>query len=404
MAFVRIHDAAIIGGGIVGLATARALLGHAVGSVVVLEAEDRLARHQSSRNSGVIHSGLYYRPGSLKARNCAAGREAMYAYCEARGIAHQRCGKLVVATREEELPRLESLRDRGTANGLADIRILGRDELRELEPEVDGIAGIRVKEAGVVDFGQVARALADDVVREGGEVRTEARVRGVRFRHGRHEISTASGPVHARLLVNCAGLQCDRVARMCGVEPSVMIVPFRGEYYDVSRQARRLVRGPIYPVPDPAFPFLGVHVTPTIHGTVEVGPNAVLAFRREGYRWLDVSPRDLLETLAYPGFLRLVRRHWRYGLSEIARSLSKDLLVRSIQRLVPRLRASDLSRGRSGVRAQAVDRDGRLLDDFHIEWGERSVHVLNAPSPAATASLSIGEELARRVLEPTSRA
>jgi L-2-hydroxyglutarate oxidase len=382
------HGVAVIGAGIIGLASARALLEVGMRRVVVLEAEERVATHQTGHNSGVIHSGLYYRPGSLKAQNCLAGREALYRYCAERG-----------ATSAAELTRLEELRRRGEANGLADLRIMDRAELRELEPEVEAVAGMRILEAGVVDYGEVAAAFREDVERAGGEVRTRARVEAVRFSEGRHILETSAGAVWADLVVNCAGLQSDRVARLCGVDPGVAIVPFRGEYYDLSPSARGFVRSPIYPVPDPAFPFLGVHLTPTIHGTVEAGPNAVLAFKREGYGKLDFSARDLAEILTYPGFRRLAARHWRYGWSEMVRSLSKGLFVESVQRLVPRIRAQDLVPGKSGVRAQAVGRDGALLDDFHIVYGERSVHVLNAPSPAATSSLSIGTEIARRVTD-----
>lgn len=393
------EDVVVIGGGIVGLATARALLlRRAAERVVVLEAETRVAAHQTGRNSGVVHSGLYYKPGSSKAENCAAGREAMYRYCEERGVPFKRCGKVVVATREDERPRLEELRLRGTANGLRDLRIMDRAELRELEPEVDGIAGLHVTEAGIVDYGEVARRFAEDVLAAGGEIRTGARVHAVEVRGGAHHLETSSGTFESVVLVNCAGLQCDRVARMCGVEPDVAIVPFRGEYYELTPEASALVRNPIYPVPDPAFPFLGVHLTPTIHGRVEAGPNAVLAFRREGYRKTDISPRDLGEVLGFPGFWALARRHWRYGLSEIVRSLDKKRFVAAVQRLVPAIESGHLVPGKTGVRAQAVARDGRLLDDFHIVQDGRSVHVLNAPSPAATASLSIGEHIADRVV------
>jgi L-2-hydroxyglutarate oxidase len=395
-------DVAVIGAGIVGLATARALLQAGVRRLVVLEAEDRVAGHQTGHNSGVIHSGLYYRPGSLKAQNCIAGREAMYRYCEEAGIPHRRCGKIIVATHEGELPGLEALRRRGTENGLGQLRILGPDELRDLEPEVVGVAGMQVREAGIVDFGAVAAAFARDVGELGGEIRLGARVVETPLRQGTQSVVTSSGSVDATLLINCGGLQADRIARLCGVEPGVLIVPFRGEYYDLVPSARRLVRNPIYPVPDPAFPFLGVHLTPTVHDTVEAGPNAVLAFKREGYRRTDFSVGDMVDVLAYPGFRRLAVRHWRYGWNEMVRSFSKRHFVQALQRLVPRLTAEDLVTGKTGVRAQSVDPTGKLVDDFHIIHGERSVHVLNAPSPAATASISIGKHIARRVLEDTT--
>jgi L-2-hydroxyglutarate oxidase len=395
-------DVAVIGAGIVGLATARTLLRAGVRRLVVLEAEERIASHQTGHNSGVIHSGLYYRPGSLKARDCIAGREAMYRYCEEAGVPHRRCGKIIVATREDELPGLEKLRRRGTANGLDRLRILGPDELRDLEPEVVGIAGMHIQEAGIVDFGAVAAAFAGDISELGGEIRLGARVVETPLRGGTQSVVTSSGSLDATVLINCAGLQSDRIARLCSVEPGVLIVPFRGEYYDLVPSARPLVRNPIYPVPDPAFPFLGVHLTPTVHGTVEAGPNAVLAFKREGYRRSDVSFRDLAGVLAYSGFRRLVARHWRYGWGETMRSFSKKRFVQALQRLVPRLTSEDLVAGKTGVRAQAVDPTGKLLDDFHILHGERSVHVLNAPSPAATSSISIGERIARHILEDTS--
>ena len=393
------YATAIVGGGIVGLATARALVRRGVDRLVVLEAEERLASHQTGRNSGVIHSGLYYKPGSLKAQNCVAGREAMYRYCEEEGIPHRRSGKIVVAIRESELPALEELRRRGEANGLEGLRVLDRAELRELEPEVDAIAGLWVREAGIVDYREVARAIARDVEAGGGEIRTGARVSAVETRGGALRIVAGGETLEAEALVNCAGLHSDRLARLCGVEPGLRIVPFRGEYYDLVPEARGLVRNPIYPVPDPAFPFLGVHLTPTIDGRVEAGPNAVLALKREGYRKRDVDLRDMAETLGYRGFHRLAARHWRSGAAEMYRSLSRRRFVEDLRRLVPRLQKGDLRRGKAGVRAQAVDPEGRLVDDFRILFGERSAHVLNAPSPAATAALSIGAFIADRVLD-----
>ncbi len=392
------YDVAVIGGGLIGLATARALLCRGVRSLVVLEAEDRVAAHQSGHNSGVIHSGLYYRPGSLKARMCTRGRESMYRFCEAEGIPYRRSGKLVVATAEREIPVLRELERRGRANGLEGLEYIGRDRFRELEPEVDGIAALWVREAGIVDYVRVAEALARIVRESGGEIRTGARVHAVKRRQGGLEVVTSAGEVSASLLINCAGLHSDRVARLCGTDPGVRIVPFRGEYHELVGPARGLIRNPIYPVPDPALPFLGVHFTPTIDGRVEVGPNAVLAWKREGYRHRDLSPRDVAEVFTYGGFWRLARKYWRSGVAEFARSLHKGRLVRELQRLVPRVQAADLVPGKSGVRAQAVDAKGKLVDDFVIAYGERSVHVLNAPSPAATASLGIGAHIAQEVL------
>jgi len=373
--------------------------------VLVLEAEERLAGHQSGHNSGVIHSGLYYRPGSAKARLCAEGRDALYRLCEAEGIAHRRTGKLVVATTAAELPRLDELERRGRANGLEGLERLAGGELRERFPEAAGVAGLWVPQAGIVDFPAVARLLARRLAAAGGEVRTGARVTAV-SRDGdglRLELATGEAP-QASFLVNCAGLQSDRVARLAGARPEVRIVPFRGEYFELAPEAGARVTVPIYPVPDLRFPFLGVHLTPTLDGRVEVGPNAVLALHRHGYRRGDGlaasalrDPRDLAATLGYPGFWRLARRHWRDGAGELWRSLDRRAFAREVRRLVPAVSANDLRRGGCGIRAQAVDRQGNLVDDFHIVHIERQVHVLNAPSPAATAALAIGREIADRV-------
>jgi len=391
------YDVAVAGGGIVGLATALALVESQL-SVVVLEAEERLAAHQSSHNSGVIHSGLYYLPDSLKAQTCREGREALYRFCADEGIPYRQDGKLVVATHPRELAPLAQLEARGRANGLAGIRQLGREELRELEPEVSGLAGLWVPETGVVDFAKVAAGFARRVQARGAEIRTGARVVAAREDGSALVVETTAGDVHASLLVTCAGLQADRVARACGVDPGLMIIPFRGEYYELLPSRRDLVRHPIYPVPDPRFPFLGVHFTRTIDNRVHAGPNAVLALKREGYRRTDVSARDIAAMLSFVGFWRMAARYWRTGLAEMERSVSKRSFVRALQRLVPNLRAEDLEPGGSGVRAQAVDRSGALVADFRIVEGRRSLHVLNAPSPAATASISIGRHIARRAL------
>lgn len=397
------HDVAVVGGGIVGLATAMALVERHRLRPLVLEAEPTLAAHQTGHNSGVIHSGLYYRPGSLKARLCVEGREALYTFCAAHGVPAERCGKIVVAVDPRELPALDELERRGRANGLDGMRRLGPEALREHEPEVAGLAGLFVPQTGIVDFGRVAHAYAEVVRAAGGEIRTAARlVGGVRDADGVVCLTTA-GDFRARALVNCAGLHCDRVARLCGATPEVAIVPFRGEYYTLRPERRGLVRNLIYPVPDPAFPFLGVHFTRRIDGRTECGPNAVLAFAREGYRWSAVSPRDLAAMAAFPGTWRLVRRVWRTGLGEMHRSLSRRAFVRALQRLVPALREEDLEAGGAGVRAQAVRRDGALLDDFHVVDGPRMVHVLNAPSPAATASIAIGRHVAGLVAARLAR-
>jgi L-2-hydroxyglutarate oxidase len=387
-------DVVVIGGGVVGCATALALQSRPGISVEVLEAEDRVAAHQTGHNSGVIHSGLYYKPGSLKAQNCAAGREALYAFLAERGIPHARCGKLVVATRPDEVPRLDELMARGLANGLQGLRRVGPRELREREPHVAGIAGLVVPDTGVVDYVQVTRAYAAAVVAAGGAVTTGARVTGVRVLPDRVVLETPRGPRAARYVVNCGGLQSDRVARLCGVAPDVRIVPFKGEYYDVTPSRHDLVRALIYPVPDPRFPFLGVHFTRSVHGEVHAGPNAVLAWHREGYRPWSFRWEDARDTLAWPGFVRMAWRFWRMGLSEVARSFSRRLFVRALQRLVPDITLADVTPGVPGIRAQALGRDGALVDDFVIVPGPRSIHVLNAPSPAATASLAIGRSVA----------
>src|SRR5438552_1823278 len=366
-------------------------------SGVVLEAESQLAAHQSGRNSGVIHAGLYYKPGSLKARNCVEGREAMYRFCEAHGIRAERCGKLVVATEERELPRLDELERRGRANGLDGLERLGPEEIREREPHAAGIAGLWVPQTGIVDYGRVTRAMADVVRQAGGEIRTGARVHGCRRLSDGMLLESVRGEISCRWLVNCAGLQSDRVARCAGVDPGVAIVPFRGEYYELAPARRALVQNLIYPVPDPAFPFLGVHFTRTSAGTVEAGPNAVLALEREGYRAADVRLRDLVEMGRFPGFWRMCAQNWRTGPAELYRSASASAFVQALRKLVPAVERADVRYLRAGVRAQAVAADGALLDDFHVVESPRAVHVLNAPSPAATASITIGRTIADAV-------
>jgi L-2-hydroxyglutarate oxidase len=395
-------DVAVAGGGLLGLATAMALAaptGAAGLRVVVLEAEERLATHQSGHNSGVIHSGIYYQPGSLKATLCVEGARAMYRFCAEEGIAHERCGKLIVATSPGELPRLDELERRGAANGLAGVRRLSAAEIREVEPHAAGIAALHVPETGIADYAGVARACARRIAAAGGRVLTGARLTGVQRDGPGLVAETARGAFACSLLVNCAGLQSDRVARLCGADPGVRIFPFRGEYYELAPARRSLVRALIYPVPDPRFPFLGVHLTRRVDGSIEAGPNAVLALKREGYRWRDVSLRDTAWIAAWPGFWRLAARFGGIGAYEVRRSLSKGLFVRDLQRLVPEIGPADVHRAGSGVRAQALDREGGLVDDFRIVRGERSIHVLNAPSPGATASLRIGERIAAMAAE-----
>lgn len=391
-------DVLIAGGGIVGLATGLALVERFGERLVIVEAEPAIARHQTGHNSGVIHSGLYYAPGSHKARLCADGRERLYRFCEEHGVPHERCGKVVVAASEEERGRLGALRARGEANGLRDLRVLSGDELREIEPHARGVAALHVAETGIVNYAVVSQAFADVLRRGGARLLTGARVTAVRQEPGGLKVVTTAGTVASRTLVNCAGLQSDRVARLCGADPDVRIVPFRGEYYEVGPSGRHLVKHLIYPVPDPRFPFLGVHFTRRVEGTIEAGPNAVIAFRREGYRRWDVSPRDMADWVAYPGFWRMGWRMWRAGVREFARSLRKAQFTHDLQKLVPAITAADLAPGGAGVRAQAVDRAGRLVDDFRFAETPRAVHVLNAPSPAATASLAIGLVVAQRAL------
>jgi L-2-hydroxyglutarate oxidase len=364
---------------------------------IVLEAEHRLALHQTGHNSGVIHSGLYYKPGSSKARMCRAGLEAMYRFCAEENIPHRRCGKMVVAVRPEELPRLADLEERGRANGVA-VRRLTPEEIQEREPEVLGLAGLWVEETGVVNYSQVSERMARRLAKLGGEVRVNHRVLAIRREKSAQIVETTGGLLRGSLLINCAGLQCDRVARLAAVDPGIRIVPFRGEYYVLRAERASLVRGLIYPVPDPAMPFLGVHFTRGIDDVVEAGPNAVLALKREGYSWKDVSLTDIADMAAFPGFWRMMRRQWRTGISEVQRSLSRRRFLESLQSLVPALTDADIERGGSGVRAQAVGADGRLIDDFHIQIVPGMVNVLNAPSPAATASLAIGREISERIL------
>lgn len=390
-------DVLVIGGGIVGLSAAYALTRTAPGTrVTVLEKERGPARHQTGRNSGVIHSGIYYPPGSLKARYALRGSAELTDFCREHSIAHAVTGKLIVATDRAELPRLHALVQRGREHGLP-VRELGPAQIAEYEPKVRGLAAIRVGTTGVCDFRAVAGRLAEEVRDAGGVIRFGAEVTAIDRRPWGVAVRTADGlVVRARVLVNCAGLHCDRIARLAGDDPGMRIVPFRGEYYELARP--ELVRGLVYPVPDPAFPFLGVHLTRGFDGSVHVGPNAVPAAAREGYGWPVVRPRELVDTLSWPGSWRIARRHWRYGAGEVHRSLSKHAFTEAVRRLLPDVTEEDLRPSPAGVRAQAVLRDGTLVDDFLIREAPHTVHVLNAPSPAATASLPIGREVARRAL------
>lgn len=393
----NVHDYVIIGGGIVGLATAAHLLHmYPQASVAVLEKEAELGMHQTGRNSGVIHSGIYYKPGSLKATYARRGNRAMYEFCKAHGIPFERCGKVIVATERKELPLLDALYRRGQKNGL-DVKKLTPEELTEIEPHVRGLAAIYVPSTGIVNYKDVLFALADDVQQRGGEIRRSARVKHIEQQSGHFLIRTTNGNVRAQYLINCAGLFSDRVARMAGATPGVAIVPFRGEYYELRPQKAHLVNHLIYPVPDPAFPFLGVHFTRMIDGTIHIGPNAVLSFGREGYRKRDIRLKDTMEVITNRAFWKIAARHFKTGLGEMVRSFNKRAFTRRLKRFIPDIEPHDLLPAAAGVRAQALTKDGRLLDDFYMIQRERAIHVCNAPSPAATASLLIGQHIAERV-------
>ncbi len=392
-------DLVIAGGGIVGLATAyRFLERYPDRRVVILEKEHDVAEHQTGHNSGVLHSGIYYKPGSLKAQNCRAGKLAMERFCKEYGIAFERCGKVIVAVDENEFPALERIFDRGQASGVQ-CEMIGAERLGELEPHTAGLRAIHVPEAGIVDYREVCRKLAELISQRGAEIRFGHRVCAIRQSDREVVVETTEGEVAGDLLVNCTGLHCDRVTRMGGVRPDAKIVPFRGEYYELTSEATHLCRNLIYPTPDPKFPFLGVHFTRMIHGGVECGPNAVLAFAREGYRKRDINLRDLCESLTYMGFLRMASRHWRTGMGEMWRSFSKQAFVKALSRLLPAIRAEHLVAAPAGVRAQALSPDGTLVDDFLVQPNARIVNVGNAPSPAATASLNVGSLVVDRLVE-----
>lgn len=384
-------DVAIIGGGIIGLATAYRLLERFPGrKVTILEKEREVAQHQTGHNSGVLHSGIYYRPGSLRAINCREGKLAMEAFCQQENIPFNRCGKVIVAVTADEIPQLERIYERGLANDISCERI-GPERLKEIEPHVVGVQAIHVPDAGIVDYRQVTERLAERFKQAGGELKTSAKVTGL-FRHDqRMVVQNTAGELEARLVVNCGGLHSDRLAWLSGTRPEAQIIPFRGEYFELKPSAHHLCRALIYPVPDPEFPFLGVHFTRMIHGGVECGPNAVFAFAREGYYKTSFNLFDTMESVTYPGFLRMAWRHWHAGLNELYRSFNKSAFVAALQRLVPEVRDEHLVPAPAGVRAQALTRDGNLVDDFLILENDLVVNVCNAPSPAATASLNIGK-------------
>ncbi len=396
-------DLIIIGGGILGLATALTVLRqYPRVKLGVLEKEARLAAHQTGHNSGVIHSGIYYKPGSLKAQTCVSGGMRLAAFCDRYDIPYERCGKVVVATSADELPRLEELHRRGTANGVAGLEMIGPERLREIEPHAAGARALYVPSAGIIDYVRVAEQYAALVQEAGGGIQCVQPVQKIVSTDGQLVVETATDAIRARAVINCGGLQCDRIARMAGAEPALQIVPFRGEYYRLAPDKHALVKNLIYPVPDPAFPFLGVHFTRTMTGEREAGPNAVLAFAREGYQWTDVVPRDLWQTLRFSGFRTLACKYWQTGLGEIYRSLNKAAFLRALQRLLPELQATDLLPGGSGVRAQAIAADGAVVDDFVIANSPHAIHVLNAPSPGATASLAIGQQIVQQAAQAFS--
>lgn len=388
----------VIGGGIVGLATALKIsTQHPRSVVIVLEKEKQVGTHQSSHNSGVLHAGLYYRPGSAKARLAVAGIREMTEFCATHQIPHEICGKLVVATSVEEIPRLNNLLNRGTQNGLRLLRMLTREEMLEIEPHIGGIAALHVPDEGIVDYACVCEALVRLLRKRDAQIVTGARVTRLLPSDSRWTAETTCGDFEGDFLVNCAGLHCDRVSRLAGEQPEIRIVPFRGEYYRLKPERQYLVRNLIYPVPDPVFPFLGVHFTRQIRGGVEAGPNAVLAFAREGYNKWHVNIRDLYDALSFPGLWRFVAKHSAMCWGETARSFNRTLFCASLQKLVPDIREEDLMAGGAGVRAQAMSPSGELVQDFHLLRSKNAVHVLNAPSPAATACLAIGDEIARMV-------
>ena len=393
-------DVTVIGGGIVGLATALKIKQQRpMFSVVVLEKEGQVAAHQTGHNSGVIHSGLYYKPGSLKAINCIEGYRMLLDFCDQENVPYDLCGKIVVATKPDEVGQLDTLFERGQQNGLGGLRRISTSEMREIEPHVSGVSGIFVPQTGIIDYTQVTKAYARKFRELGGELHLGERVEQITVGTSLSVVVTDKSRYETKLVVNCAGLQSDKIAQLTQREPiDLQIIPFRGEYFKLKPEKQYLVKNLIYPVPDPKFPFLGVHFTRMIHGGVEAGPNAVLAFKREGYKKSDVNLREFYETLAWPGFQKVALKYWQMGLGEMYRSFSKPAFTKALQELIPAIQEDDLIEGGAGVRAQACDRTGGLLDDFSIIETDRAINVCNAPSPAATSSLSIGKAVAEKVL------
>ena len=391
----EVFDIAVIGGGIVGMATALSLKNMCLGKVVVIEKEDSLAKHQTGHNSGVIHSGLYYKPGSLKALNCKKGRDMLYTFLEKENIPHERCGKLVVATNDEEIPYLMKLMERGKENGLKGLKLLSESEIRDYEPHVSGVKGMVVPETGIVDYKVVTEKYGELFKKKDGVIMFNSKVKKI-SRNGKEIVlHTPDTEIKCKSIINCGGLFSDRISKLSGVDPKLKIIPFRGEYYEIKEEDHHLVKNLIYPVPDPKFPFLGVHFTRMIGGGIEAGPNAVMAMKREGYTKLHISIKDMIDFAFYPGFWRMAKKHWKISLDEYKRSFFKPLFVKSLQKLIPEITGKQLKKSPAGVRAQALEPDGFLVDDFRILEGDNMIHILNAPSPAATASLSIGEAIAK---------
>jgi L-2-hydroxyglutarate oxidase len=392
-------DIIIIGGGIIGTATALELKNNANLNILLIEAEKELASHQTGNNSGVIHSGLYYKPGSLKAKNCTEGRELLYKFCDKNNIEYVRCGKIVVANTYSEINTMEALFNRGVANGLKGIKKLSSAEIKEFEPHAKGISGLFVPQTGIVDYTKVTNAYARLFLENDGIIETNCKFLSLKILNNELVLVTTKGEIKTKFIVNCGGLNSDKIAKLCGVNPGLQIVPFRGEYYKMKKDKEYLVKNLIYPVPDPRFPFLGVHFTRMINGGVEAGPNAVLAFKREGYFKKDFSINDVSRMFLYSGFWKMASKYYRMGFGEFYRSFSKKAFVKALQKLVPAIQKDDIEPGGAGVRAQALEPNGKLVDDFRIVEANKMVHVLNAPSPAATASLAIGRTIAKIVLK-----
>ena len=404
---MTLYDASIIGGGIIGFATALGIQRkNPKLKLCIIEKDDVVSNHQTGHNSGVIHSGIYYKPGSLKANFCVEGRVSMAKFCQENNLKYEKCGKLIVAYKEEEIPRLEALFERGVANKVEGLEIIERERITEIEPHAAGIKALYAPNTGIVDYREVTEKFAQIALKNGADIKLNTEFvgsRGENFQMQNHLLKTTTGDIETKLTINCAGLQSDLVAKKMGVYPNLKIIPFRGEYYNLKPEKKDLVQGLIYPVPDPKFPFLGVHFTKTVHdGLIEAGPNAVLAYAREGYKKTDINLKELFSTITYPGFVRFGLQNWKTGVSEINRSFRKKVFVKDLQKMIPEIKSSDLYSGVSGVRAQAIGNDGKIIDDFAIEVKDKSIHVLNAPSPGATSSIMIGNYIADLALKQFS--